>query len=239
MMKSALLFFLLLTSVRSIAGTEISSSGAKRIPLVELFSSESCSSCPPADEWISSLKNRPGLFKDFVPVVFHVTYWNHLNWKDGFSSEAMTTRQKDLARTWAEPSVYTPAVVVNGEEFKWRKADFPKPSPAAPVELSLAKEGDLEFTATAKFLTGGKKYLVRVALLGMGIESKVTSGENGGHNFNHNFLVLDWKSQDLPSMKKIRVKFDKPAQKTSKLAVAAWIEEQGNPTPLQSTGGYL
>ena len=79
----------------------VARSGSGTIRLVELYSSESCSSCPPADRWMSTLKGHPGLWKSFVPVVFHVDYWNDLGWKDGLSASSMTKRQRDVAATWA------------------------------------------------------------------------------------------------------------------------------------------
>src|SRR5271154_7473575 len=73
--------------------TLIASSGTSRVQLLELYSSESCSGCPPADAWVSELKEKSDLWKHVVPVVFHVDYWNYLGWKDGLSSDTMTKRQ--------------------------------------------------------------------------------------------------------------------------------------------------
>ena len=67
-------------------------SGPARTHLIELYSSEGCSSCPPADDWVESLRKRPGLWKDFVPVAFHVTYWDYLGWKDSFGDPVGSAR---------------------------------------------------------------------------------------------------------------------------------------------------
>ena len=66
-----------------------------RVALVELFTSEGCTSCPRAEAWFGALKGESGLWKEFVPVAFHVDYWNHLGWSDRFSSEEFTSRQRD------------------------------------------------------------------------------------------------------------------------------------------------
>ncbi len=125
----------------------IASSGKARVHLVELYSSESCSSCPPADAWISTLQNKPGLWKSYVPIVFHVDYWNQLGWKDGFSSDKMTKRQVDLSNRWAHPAVYTPGFILDGQEWRdWRANgdSFPS-SPYQNIELSIFKNGDGTF----------------------------------------------------------------------------------------------
>jgi hypothetical protein len=68
-------------------------SGTTQTALLELYSSEGCSSCPPAEAWMASLRDAPGLWRDFVPVVFHVAYWDRLGWRDRFASEQFTQRQ--------------------------------------------------------------------------------------------------------------------------------------------------
>src|ERR1700677_1386741 len=68
--------------------------------LVELYSSEGCSSCPPAESWGGSLRQDSGLWKKFVPVEFHVNYWDDLGWKDPYASNEFTDRQKNYAALW-------------------------------------------------------------------------------------------------------------------------------------------
>lgn len=85
--------------------------------LLELYTSESCSSCPPAEAWLSKLKNEPGLWNKFVPVAFHVDYWNNLGWRDRLSDPQFTQRQQSYARLWSADGVYTPEFVLNGKEW--------------------------------------------------------------------------------------------------------------------------
>src|SRR5262249_10561477 len=90
-------------------------SGEKQSSLIELFTSEGCSSCPPAEKWMSALKSSQDLWKRTVPIVFHVDYWDHLGWRDRFAKPEFTSRQQHYAATWGGDSVYTPSFVVNGK----------------------------------------------------------------------------------------------------------------------------
>ena len=107
---------LALPATLSVAAEARFGSGPQQTALIELYTSEGCSSCPPAEAWMSRLKDSPGLWKQFVPIAFHVDYWDRLGWRDRFSSQRWTERQRRYASLWQSESVYTPAVVVNGRE---------------------------------------------------------------------------------------------------------------------------
>ena len=241
------ILLILLFSIRVVADNQvrvIAKSGFKHVQLVELYSSESCSSCPPADEWISNLEKKPGLWTQFVPAVFHVTYWNQLGWQDQLSSDLMTKRQQNLTDLWHTPSMYTPSVIVDGSESRdWRKQDLVKSAISqsqAKITIKQLKENSyqIEIELDKKSLNP-PKYKVRVAQLGMGLESFIEAGENEGRHLKHNFVILDWKDQNLMKAKVLQFDFKAPKQKVSKLAIIAWLEEVGNPTPLQAAGGFL
>src|SRR5438067_10607068 len=91
-------------------------SGPRKVQLLELFTSEGCSSCPPAEASFSRLVNDARLWREFVPVAFHVDYWDRLGWKDSFASAEWTKRQQIYAQNWKAQSVYTPAFDLNGRE---------------------------------------------------------------------------------------------------------------------------
>ena len=95
-------------------------SPATQVDLIELYTSEGCSSCPPADRWVSSLQNEPGLWRDFIPVAFHVDYWDYIGWPDRFASPAFTARQYVYAQQQSMRTVYTPGFFNNGKEWRWR-----------------------------------------------------------------------------------------------------------------------
>ena len=194
--------------------TELASSGKSKVQLLELYSSESCSSCPPADQWVSELKSHGELWKTFVPVVFHVDYWNNLGWVDEFSSEPMTQRQYALSKQWKNPSIYTPAMVVDGQEWRaWRKSSthqLPKPGDSEQISLSIFKNDDGYFRIVIDGIKNSEKYIVRWAELGMDLQTKVTSGENSGKTLAHNFVILHWENQKFDSSKKdLQFKFNK------------------------------
>ena len=91
-------------------------SGEHKVSLLELYTSEGCSSCPPADRWLSDLKNHHQLWKNVVPVAFHVDYWDYIGWQDRFADGRYSQRQRDFAREQSLTTVYTPGFILNGKE---------------------------------------------------------------------------------------------------------------------------
>src|SRR5438477_10055741 len=164
-------------------------SGAKKVQLLELFTSEGCSSCPPAEASLGRLVSDPRLWHEFLPVAFHVDYWDRLGWKDPFASAEWTTRQRLYAANWNADSVYTPAFVLNGRE--WRDANVPRLSEEAPGALKATVRGDntvvIDFEPARREARDFEVYLVR---LGFGISMNVRAGENSGRNLHHDFVVL-------------------------------------------------
>ena len=219
----------------------ISTSGPNRLQMLELYSSESCSSCPPADEWVATLKDNPELWKTFVPVVFHVDYWNYLDWKDELSTHQMTQRQIDLSNKWSHASVYTPGFILNGKEFKnWRQKVIPQIQKDESYNLSVYETAKNEFSIEIlRPLKLSKNLVVRMAVLGFGLESNITSGENKGRNLHHDFVVLDWQSKKPTLDSNVTFRFTQPTQKYKKLAAVVWVEDPASPEPLQVAGGYL
>ena len=91
----------------------------EKTKLIELYTSQGCSSCPPADEWLSKLKKHPKLFEEFIPMAFHITYWNYIGWKDVFANVLNDNRQRFYAkRVWNNNSVYTPQFVIDSKEYR-------------------------------------------------------------------------------------------------------------------------
>jgi len=107
-----------LASVTAHADPIVFESPERQTALLELFSSEGCSSCPPAESWLSQLKQKPELWSDFVPVAFHVDYWDYLGWRDKWASQQFSDRQRDYAQAWGSDSAYTPGFVLNGKEWR-------------------------------------------------------------------------------------------------------------------------
>jgi len=104
-------------------------SSNQKIHLIEFYTSEGCSSCPSAESWLNSLYGHKDLYQKFIPLVFHVNYWDYIGHKDKMASDAYTQRQRDYARKWGSSNIYTPGFVLDGQE--WRI----KGSRIAPHEL--------------------------------------------------------------------------------------------------------
>src|SRR6266513_5976808 len=118
-------------------------SDATQTSLLELYTSEGCSSCPPAEAWLSRLKESPKIWKNFVPVAFHVDYWDRLGWKDSFATRAYSERQRDYAGQWRSDSVYTPGFVLDGKEWRgWFSHGEPRPARSGPVGVLTARSED-------------------------------------------------------------------------------------------------
>ena len=204
--------------------------------LLELFTSEGCSSCPPAEAWLSRLKQNPGLWREFVPLAFHVDYWDHLGWRDRFAAKEWTARQQDYASRWNSSSVYTPGFVLDGAESR---AQLPARSTEIAGTLQLRVNGDNAHVAFKPVKGDRRSYQVYVAPLGFALASDVRAGENRGRKLAHDFVVLSLSQATLPADKtEIELSIQQPS--TEKFdAIAAWITSAGDPTPLQAVGGWI
>jgi len=215
-------------------------SGPVRTRLVELYSSEGCSSCPPADEWLSSLRADARLWKDFVPVAFHVDYWDSLGWKDRFASSAFAARQRAYAASWGVGSVYTPGLVLDGEEWRGWGAGAPEAGAAAGTLDASASGGTLavRFAPAAP----GGPFDVYAARLGFGLASDVTAGENAGRVLRHDFVVrglarAPMTLQDGAWSARLRL----PAgagPKPTREGLAVWVVGPDG-RPAQAAGGFF
>ena len=208
-------------------------SGTQRIHLIELFTSEGCSSCPPAEAWLSKLKSEPRLWKDFVPLAFHVDYWDHLGWRDPFAAKEWTARQYQYSALWNGNSVYTPGFVLDGREWQERIVPVSSSEKAGVLKLSLANN---KISAEFNPANGGKKDVdLHVAMLGFDLSTKVTAGENSGRDLHQDFVVLALTTKKMYGGKaEIQLTPDSRAS-----AIAAWITPSNQLQPIQATGGWL
>lgn len=226
---------LLVVAARLPAGPAQFASGENRVALVELFTSEGCNSCPPAERWLGTLRDDPGLWRDFVPVAWHVDYWNRLGWPDRFSTREFTQREYAYATAWASQSVYTPCVVRDGAELVGSRSLTP--SGTAAGKLTVRYEGD---TVHAEFVTegprAGEAFEIHAAILGAGILSKVSAGENSGETLHHEFIAL--KLAQGPLGQDLTLAVPKLTG-VPRHALAVWVTRRGELAPLQATGGWL
>ncbi len=207
-----------------------------RTHLLELFTSEGCSSCPPAETWLSQLKNAPGLWTDFVPLAFHVDYWDRLGWRDPFAAKAWTARQYRYSAAWQSSNVYTPGFVLNGEELRDRRV--PSAANDAAGVLSISYEKPSRVKASFQPAKGGDQaFEVHVARLGFDVRIQVKAGENSGRQLLHDFVVLAQADARLASGE-AEVNLPAGPSGAPRQAIVAWVTEAGGMAPLQAVGGW-
>lgn len=197
-------------------------SGDTRNRLLELYTSEGCSSCPPADRWLSQLPQDSGV----VPLAFHVDYWDRLGWRDRFAQAAFSQRQRDRNRGlgW----VYTPQVMLDGEDLRNWHRGLPARSysPAqASLSLTLAQTPErIDVQAGSRFASavaarGARLYL---ALVENRLSSNVTAGENDRRTLHHDHVVRQLVGPLDPGS--ARHSFElQPGWKSADLGVAAFV----------------
>jgi len=248
MKRSLLLCLLLSATVALRAGTNavVCQSAERQTALLELYTSEGCSSCPPAERWLSEQKDSPGLWKDFVPVAFHIDYWDHLGWRDPWSNPQSTQRQNAYAQVWRSESVYTPEFVLNGSEWRggWTKRVLPALADVKVGVLTATLIGTnrwrVSFAPIKADTTG---YEVNAALLESGVSSDVKAGENRGRKLAHDFAMVRMATATLSMHDGAwRGELTLPPQgqfSAGRAALAVWVSPPGQMQPLQATGCWL
>ena len=171
-------------------------SGPQQTAVLELYTSEGCSSCPPADRWLSRLVDLEGEL-DVLALGFHVDYWDYLGWKDRFASREYSNRQRQLGANNRQRTIYTPEFFVNGRESRGARniVDSIRAAnrEAAPLELELEirRDGDhLELTVRTGGMRGEAgavhhRYLV----FENDLSTRVQRGENAGATLHHQRVV--------------------------------------------------
>ncbi len=231
---------LVLVNVNVVAEEFSYSSGPQKTVLIELYTSEGCNSCPPAEEYLNSLKQHEDLWRVYIPVAFHVNYWDYIGWVDPYADAAHGKRQSWYAQQRNLRTVYTPAFVVNGKAWRpgWINRQLPESNESA---------GELKVDITGQQLTAryqplqpvAGKLTLNIAVLGMGLTSHIKAGENKGRTARHEFVVIGYKtlvanngfwSTRLPAL------LNKEA---TQHALAVWVSQLNDPSPLQAVGGLL
>ena len=168
--------------------------------LIELFTSEGCSSCPPAEKNLAYFQNeQPFEDAEVITLALHVDYWNNLGWKDKFSSALYTQRQKVYDRKFRTGSIYTPQMVVDGEQqfvgSSLKKAEKAISKAArnkkALIDISM-EEGSLKLNITG-IPAREENASVYLALAEDDLSTRVKSGENAGKNLKHVSVVRELK----------------------------------------------
>ncbi len=199
-------------------------SGQRQAPLIELYTSQGCSSCPPADRWLSSLRPRVDA-GEVVPVALHVGYWDYIGWKDPFAKREFNERQRVLA---GGGTVYTPGVFLQGRE--WRQWGGTAAIEQAGQGKALASI-DLAVTArnagsvSVRARSAGKAETLFVALTQDGLQTDVKAGENRGARLGNDFVARAW-SGPVRAPGEVTVSLDLPKDAPlGSLALVAFVQD--------------
>lgn len=240
---------LLVPATRVMAGCE-AKTGKTTVALLELYTSEGCSSCPPADRWVAELP-RNGFTQDrVVPLAFHVDYWNYLGWVDPFAQSNFTQRQRDFAHHTNAATVYTPELVLSGREYRrWWGGSFERSvrqvnraAPDADIELKLDRHGNtlqIDGRAVLRQTQGAAPTAdLYVALYENNLSNKISAGENSGRTLQHSFVVrrlFGPLAFDTRDHARFRQKLALAAGwKPEDLGVAAFVQESKGTRILQA-----
>ncbi len=172
-------------------GACIAQSGATQPPVIELYTSEGCSSCPPADQWLSGLKAQAAQGKAVVQA-FHVGYWDYIGWVDRFAAPAYTTRQRQIAAANGQRGIYTPQLVRNGQDWRDYARAFASAGEPGRASISLQGGAGDAFEAMVTPAAGVAAWSAYWTVTEHGHASKVKAGENAGENLRHDFVVRQY-----------------------------------------------
>lgn len=246
-LSSACIIFSLTLALPAHAASCNAKSGAGTAALLELYTSEGCSSCPPADKWVSSL----GIKSDkLVPIALHVGYWDYIGWKDEFAKPEFYRRQSEYASLHNKSGVFTPQTVLSGKNLSTgsngKLSDALAAINAIPAraDISLAlnstANGVVEVSAKGKVKAADMReqsagYL---ALYENKLSSQVKAGENSGEKLNHDFVVREWIGPlaldingEIQADKRLSLKSE---WKTANLGVAMFIQNRSSGEVLQA-----
>jgi hypothetical protein len=219
--------------------------GERRTVVVELFTSEGCSSCPPADRLLNRLEaEQPVPGAEIIALGWHVDYWNHLGWADRFSSDAFTARQYDYAQAFGTSGVYTPQMVVDGvTEFVGSDTSLAQrsierasqaPKAAVQVERVAGSNGSVRLRVRVEQLAeaqpkGNVDVILVVTENNLG--SSIARGENAGRRIEHRAVVR--RFEKLKTLDAGRAEFETEAKvslekdwKRENLRAVVFLQEQ-------------
>ena len=221
-------------------------SGPNTAALVELYTSEGCSSCPPADQLLGQLRRSLGPATEVIPLALHVNYWDHIGWKDPYAQGAFGERQKWLVHANNQRTIYTPQFFVGGAELRSRRETLQSEvqrlntTPAGAsirVQAAVSASGALTLTAEARARGGVDPLALYLAVTESGLVSKVTRGENGGATLRHDHVVRAWfgPSRLTGETARLRRELALPrAWQRGRLEVVAFVQNEHTGRVLQA-----
>ena len=217
-------------------------SSPQQTAVVELYTSEGCSSCPPADQWFEALIDVPKEELDVLALAFHVDYWDYIGWKDRFGSPKHTSRQRQLGANNNQGSIYTPEFFVDGAEARGTRKVIEKirisnkKAAVLQLTLSISKEGE---TLRLELQTASEDTLPeilhsRFLVYESQLSSDVTRGENSGETLSHQQVVRYMSpALRLEDNSRHEINID-PDWQLANIGIAAMVTSPGNETYLQA-----
>lgn len=187
--------------VSALAAECSAKSGTQTVALLELYTSEGCSSCPPTDRWLSGISAAGMAADKVVPLAFHVDYWDYIGWKDRFAKPMFTARQREVATYNRASFVYTPQLVFNGNDYRGgtsnsrfaeQLARINRQPARANLGLNLTDNNEVKVSAQTRLAKDRDYADVYVAVYENKLKSAVNAGENSGSQLNHNYVVREW-----------------------------------------------
>lgn len=234
----------LLASSYSLAGGCSVKSGESRTALLELYTSEGCSSCPPADRWLSRITPS----EHVIPIAWHVDYWDYIGWKDKFANPRYSSRQRDMAALAGSGFVYTPQVMLNGRDFRgWASSgrfesvlsginrSKSKADIEMRVELGLGGMSEVTISARAPDI---KHAAIHLVMYESGLSTEVKAGENNGSILRHDSVVREWSGPyplEGESVKVWKQKLlIKPDWDKNRMGIVAFVQDARSGEVLQA-----
>ncbi|MDD0854028.1 DUF1223 domain-containing protein [Halobacteriovorax sp. GB3] len=211
-------------------------SKANKKYLLELYTSESCSSCPAAEKWLNSFRESDLLWKKVIPLEFHVDYWNHLNWKDPFSKRVFTQRQYNYNKV-LKSGVYTPQIISNGNNNRYWRFRKPRFDEEDSSYVLIVDFDEVKGVAKVQ-INKGEDLTCYGALMKNTEVRNITSGENSGRKLIHEFVVINLRSSKMESDRSLntcQLQFDKKTLEKSK-SFAFWVSDSKTLKVLQAVG---
>ena len=203
--------------------------------VVELYTSQGCNSCPPADALLGELARQPGV----IALGFHVDYWNYLGWHDPFSNKKFTYRQKQYAMTFRQTGVYTPQMVIQGKRGEVgsdRKTVLQAIAEARKAKsgaiVLLEKLGGGRFRATVSGAAEAKGADIWVALYDSRHATKILRGENEGKTLTNVHVVREWRKLGQYEGEKAEFTITAASEKGEKRSGAAVVVQQPKGGPI-------
>jgi hypothetical protein len=224
--------------------------GPHTTALVELYTSEGCDTCPPADRWLSSLFSQGFRPDQVVPLSLHVDYWDYIGWKDPYAKGEFSARQRKLASMKRPVIIYTPQVVLQGQDFRrWGSDEFGEEvtrinSRAARARIALAiraiEPGAIRTDLSAMLFDPAERRSAAVYLAAYEnrLAHDVSAGENKGRRLEHDFVVREWIGPiafgDSLKVEQTRALPLLPGVDARNLGVAAFVQNRGTSEVLQA-----